>query len=297
MEDDFSSILQKSIKKLSNSPVLLIAGILVGIFSLPSLAIYGHFDTTVQDMASVFTVMVLPLIIMPFIVGGALGYALEARQKNTSSLKTFVDSGAKFYVKLFFGGIVAFLAFYFLIFTLALAFEIFLADPLIGVLLLAGAFVLSFLGLMAIEFYDIAIVADGANVKEAFSKSIEFARRNLALVVVFFIILLLAKYILVQIPLMGGATGEYMTNSTFMNMTSSMNTSLNSTLNSTFTTALTTPVTFSAPSLMMVAILQAIIQGIAFAFVTLFKTEFYMTLKDRRKITDFDYNFTDEKKP
>ncbi len=88
-----------------------------------------------------------------------------------------------------------------------------------------------------------------------------------------------------------------MTNSTFMNMTSTMNTSLNSTLNSTFTTALTTPVTFSAPSLMMVAILQVIIQGFAFAFVTLYKTEFYMTVKDRRKITDFDYNFTDEKKP
>jgi len=296
MEDDFSSILQKSIKKLSNSPVLLLAGILVGILSLSGLVMYGHFDTLVQDLASIFTVMVLPLVIMPFIVGGALGYALEARQKNSSSLKTFIDSGEKYYVKLFMGGIVAFLVFYFLIFTLAVAFELFLAAPLIGVLLLVGAVVLSFLGLMAIEFYDIAIVADGASVRESFAKSIEFARRNLAPVVVFFIILLLAKYVLVQIPLMGGATGEYMTNSTFMNMTSSMNTSLNSTLNSTFTTALTMPVTFSASSLIMVAILQTIIQGFVFAFVTLYKVEFYLTVRERRKITDFDYTF-DEKKP
>ncbi|HEY3422368.1 MAG TPA: hypothetical protein VGK13_04350 [Methanocellaceae archaeon] len=296
MEDNFSSILQKSIKKLSNSPVLLLAGILVGILSLSGLAIYGHFDTGVQDLASVFAVVVLPLIIMPFIVGGALGYALEARQKDTSSMKTFIDSGAKHYVKLFLGGIVAFLAFYFLIFTLALAFAIFLSAPLIGVLLLAGAVVLSFIGLMTIEFYDIAIVADGANVREAFFKSIDFARRNMAQVAVFFIIIVLAKYILVQIPLIGGATGEYMTNSTFMNMTSSLNASLNSTMNSTFTTALSTPITFGAPSLIMVAILQVIIQGFVFAFVILYKTEFYLTVKDRRKITDFDYSF-DEKKP
>ncbi len=296
MEDDFSSILQKSIKKLSNSPVLLLAGIIVGILSLSGLVIYGHFDTLVQNIASVFMVVVLPLIIMPFIVGGALGYALEARQKNASSLKTFIDSGKKHYVKLFLCGIIAFLVYYFLIFTLAIAFEIFLADPLIGVLLLVAAVLLSFLGLMAIEFYDIAVVADGASVRGAFIKSIDFARRNLALVVVFFIILVLAKYVLVQIPLMAGATGEYMTNSTFMNMTSTMNTSLNSTLNSTFTSALSTPVSFGAPSLIMVAVIQAVIQGFVFAFVTLYKTEFYMTVRDRRKITDFDYKF-DEKKP
>jgi hypothetical protein len=46
----------------------------------------------------------------------------------------------------------------------------------------------------------------------------------------------------------------------------------------------------------MVAILQVIIQGFVFAFVILYKTEFYLTVKDRRKITDFDYSF-DEKKP
>jgi hypothetical protein len=296
MEDDFSSILQKSIKKLSNSPVLLLAGLIAGILSVSGLAIYGHFDTTIQNLASIVTVVVLPLIVMPFIVGGALGYALELRRKNKSSLKTFIDSGTKYYVRLFMGAIVAFLAYYFLIFMLFLAFGIFMADPLIGVLLLVGAVVLSFIGLMAIEFYDIAIVAEGANVMEAFSRSIDFTRRNLAQVVVFFIIIVLAKYILVQIPLIGGATGEYMTNSTFMNMTSSLNTSLNSTMNSTFTTALSTPITFGATSLLMVAVLQVIIQGFVFAFVILYKTEFYLTVKDRRKITDFDYKF-DEKKP
>ena len=55
-------------------------------------------------------------------------------------------------------------------------------------------------------------------------------------------------------------------------------------------------VTFSASSLIMVAILQTIIQGFVFAFVTLYKVEFYLTVRERRKITDFDYTF-DEKKP
>lgn len=296
MEDDFFSILQKSIKLLSNGPVLLLAGILLGILSLPGLAVYGKLDLLLQYLESGYMAMVLPLLIMPFFIGGALGYVLEVRQKNSSSMKTFIDSGVKHYPRLLVAGVVAFLAYYFLMFTLILAMGIFLVSPLIGILPLLGSGVLAFLALMAIEFYDIAVVADGASVRQAFSKSIAFARRNLVQVVFFFVIIIIAKY-LVQIPQTAGVTGEYLTNSTYMNMTSSLNSSLNTTLNSTLTAALSTPVTFSATSFLMVAILQVIIQSVVFAFVIFYKAEFYLAVRDRKKITDFDYDFADEKKP
>jgi hypothetical protein len=47
----------------------------------------------------------------------------------------------------------------------------------------------------------------------------------------------------------------------------------------------------------MVAILQVILQGFVLAFVTLYKTEFFLTVRSRKRITDFDYDFSEEKKP
>ncbi len=120
MEDDFSSILQKSIKKLSNSPVLLLAGILVGIISLPGLVIYGHFDTCgTKHGLGLYSRGASPGHHALY-HGRCAWVCAGVRQKNTSSLKTFIDSGTKYYVKLFLGGIVAFLVYYFLIFTLCI---------------------------------------------------------------------------------------------------------------------------------------------------------------------------------
>ncbi len=44
----------------------------------------------------------------------------------------------------------------------------------------------------------------------------------------------------------------------------------------------------------MVAVFQIIVQGLVFAFLALYKTEFYLSVKGRKKITDFDYQFSDE---
>lgn len=288
MEDDFSSILQKSIKELSFSPVLLLAGLLVGVLSLPGLVAYSQLDSMIQVLASDYMMILLPLLIMPFITGGALGYALEVREKKSSSLTTFIESGKKYYMKLLMAAIVAFLAYYFLIMGLLIVVLGFaLADPIIGGLLAIASAVLVFLCLMAIEFYDIVIVAEGTTVGQSFVRSFEFARRNMVSAVFFFIVIIAAKF-LVQMPLMFRMVGEFMTNPTYLNMTS-----LNATMNAT----LTTPVTFNAPSLIMVAILQIILQGFVLAFVTLYKTEFFLTVRDRKKITDFDYDFSEEKKP
>ena len=309
MEDDFFSILQKSIQKLSNSPILLLAGLAIGILSLPGLAVYGKLDIVIQNLASGFMLVVVPLLLMPFFLGGALGYALELRRNGKASLKTFIDSGIKNYRGLFLAGIIAFVIYYIMMFILLIGMGLFIESPFVGVLMLVASIVLSFLCLMAIEFYDIVIVAEGAGVFQAFSKSVDFVRRNLLAIILFFVIILVVKY-LVQVPLMAGVTGEYMTNSTYMNMTSALNSSLfsssfnastnssiNPALNSTLNTALSTPISFSGPALALVAILQIVLQTVVFAFVTLFKVEFYETMKSRRKITDIDYDFADEKEP
>jgi hypothetical protein len=288
MEDDFFSILQKSVKEISLSPVLLVAGLILGVLSLPGLVAYSQLGTTIQALASDYMLILLPLLIMPFITGGALGYALEVREKKSSSLNTFVESGKKHYMKLLMASIVAFLLYYFLIMAfLVVVLGFAMADPIIGVLLGIASGVLVFLILMAIEFYDIAIVADDVTVPQAFSNSINFARRNWLYAIVFFGIIVLAKFI-VQMPLMFRMVGEFVTNPAYLNMTS-----LNATMNST----LTTPVTFGAPSLITVAILQAILQGFVLAFVTLYKTEFFMTVRSRKSIMDFDYEFAEDKKP
>jgi hypothetical protein len=287
MEDDFFSILRKSVKELSYSPVLLLAGLLVGILSLPGLAPYTQLGVTVQALASDYMIILMPLLIMPFITGGALGYALELREKKSSSLATFIESGKKYYMKLILAGIIGFLIYYFLLMSLiVVVLGFFMADPIIGGLLFIASAALVFLCLMVIEFYDIAIVANGATVRQSFSNSIEFARRNWAYTIGFFIIIILAKF-LVQMPLMFRMVGEFVTNPAYLNMTS-----LNATMNST----LTTPVTFGAPSLIMVAILQVILQGFVLAFITIYKTEFFLTVKSRKRITDFDYDFVEDKK-
>lgn len=289
MDDDFSSVLLKSIRALSNSPLLLIVGVLVGILAVPGLVVYGKFGELVSTLASNYMLIVLPLLVMPFITGGALGYALQVREKGASSLKTFLASAQKYYVKLVLGAAAAFLIYYMLLFGLLVIVGGALAgDVLIGSLLALASAALAFLCLMAIEFYDVSIVAEGTTVAQSFSNSVAFVRRNLASAVFLFIILIIAKFF-VQMPLMFRMMGEFMTNSTYMNMTY-----LNDTFNSTL---LTTPVTFGAPSLVMVAILQSIIQGFVFAFITLYKTHFYLGMKSRKKITDFDYDFSDEKKP
>ena len=118
--DDFVSIFGKSVREMGSSPILLMAGLAVGVLSLPVLAGYGKFDEITKSIAVNYSQLVLPLLVMPFITGGALGYAVEVRNKGASSLATFIDAAVKNYVKMVMAGVISFTVFYFLITGVAL---------------------------------------------------------------------------------------------------------------------------------------------------------------------------------
>jgi hypothetical protein len=297
--DDFISIIRKSIKELGGSPALLAAGFAVGVLSLSALASYGRFDEVIKMIAADYSMLLLPLLIMPFFTGGALGYAVEVRKNGSSSLSAFISSGVKNYVRMLMAGIIALVAFYFFITGVGLFLFIGgMGDPFIGSLLGFLTLALTFLCLMAIEFYDVSIIAEGSGVIAAFRNSIGFVKRNLLAATGFFLIVLFLKFLL-QMPLSFGLAGAMMTNQTYYDamMNASNATAANSTaLNMTSILSMG-PVTLGTGGLVTVAAFQVILQGFVFAFLALYKTEFYLTVKARKKITDFDYDFRDEPPP
>jgi hypothetical protein len=290
--DDFVSLFMKSLRGLGRSPVLLLAGFAVGVLSLPLLAGYGGLDEATRAIAVDFSQLLLPLVIMPFITGGALGYAAEVRNNGSSSLSTFIGSATKNYIKMLVAGIISFVVFYFLltgimVFLLAgTSFGPFIGS-IMGFLMLA----LTFFVLMSIEFYDIDIVAKGGGIMGAFRNSMDFVRRNLRTAVGFFILALIFKA-LVQMPLSFGLAGAMISNETYYNALTSANASINAT-----SLLSMEPVAIGPGLLIGVAIFQVLIQGFVFALLALFKAEVYLTVKSRKKITDFDYDFSDEKAP
>jgi hypothetical protein len=323
--NEFISLLAKSLKNLGNSPVLWIVGFIVGALSLPLLAQYAGLDDTMKSIAIDFSQLVLPILIMPFLAGGALGYALEVRKDGSSSLKTFLASATKNYPKMLMGGILAFCIYYFLvtgIMVFLLAGSLF--DPFLGSIMGILMVGLTFLCLTAIEFYDISIVAENTGVMAAFKNSIDFARKNLGMVVVFFLLAVFLKA-MVQAPLSVGLAGAMMTNQTYydalmnytLNATSAANvtaanvTAANITaLNATATNAtalnstaynMTSLFTMSPPPmgpglLGAVGLFQMVVQGFVFALLALFKADFYLSVRQKKKITDFDYDFSSEEK-
>jgi hypothetical protein len=286
---DFISMILNSIKKLSASPALLVAGFVVGALSLSNLAGYGGFDEVTKAIAADYSLLLLPLLIMPFFTGGALGYAVEARKNGSSSLSAFIGSGVKNYVRLLMAGIIAFVAFYFFMTGVTLFLLLGgMGDPFVGSILGSLTLALTFLCLMAIEFYDISMIAEGSGVIAAFRNSVDFVKRNLASATPFFIIVLALKALL-QMPLSFGLAGSMMANETYYSALTSANASLN------VTDILSAgPVAMGAGSLATVAAFQVILQGFVFAFLALYKTEFYLAARARKKITDFDYEFSDE---
>ena len=310
--DDVLSLFGKSLKEVGKSPVLLIAGLVVGVLSLPLLAGYGGLDETIRSIAVDFSQLFVPLLILPFVTGGALGYAMEVREKGSSSLKTFTASAVKHYPKMIMGGIIAFVAYYILL-TGVMVFLVAgaVVDPFLGSLMGLLVLAIAFLVLMAIEFYDISIVADGTGVMDAFKKSIDFARKNLTSVVVFFIVAVVLKA-LIQLPLSFGMAGAMLSNQTYYNAflaasNASFNNSTLTASNSTLLTANSSfnatsllnmaPITLSTEALIVVGIFQVLLQGFVFAFLAIYKTEVYLTTKGHKKITDFDYDFSEEKTP
>ncbi|AFC98938.1 hypothetical protein Mtc_0167 [Methanocella conradii HZ254] len=284
--DDFVSIFGKSVREMGSSPILLMAGLAVGVLSLPVLAGYGKFDEITKSIAVNYSQLVLPLLIMPFITGGALGYAVEVRNKGTSSMATFMDTAMKNYVKMVMAGVISFAVFYFLITGVALLLLTGVAaSPFMGSILGFLALGLAFLCLLSIEFYDICIVADGSGAIASFKNSIEFVKRNLPAAAGFFIIAVVLKA-LVQLPISFGLAGAMMANESYMALVGA-----NASMNVTEALSLA-PVTLGMGALLTVAVFQILIQGFVFSFLALFKAELYLALKNRKKITDFDYDFS-----
>lgn len=299
--DNVLSLFGKSMKEMGKSPVLLAAGFAVGVLSLPLLAGYGDIGETVRSLAVDFSQLFVPLLVLPFIGGGAIGYAVEVREKGSSGLSAFVASGVKHYPRMIMGGVIAFIVYYFLTAgSVLFALVGIMADPFLGSALGFIAMALAFFILMAIEFYDAAIVARGLGVIAAFRDSVDFARKNLATVAVFFLIVLVLKA-LVQVPLSFGLAGAMMANETYYsalmaasNSSLANGTAVNGTLDlASLMTADT--VRLGAGALATVGVFQVLVQGFVYALLTLFKVEVYLTTTSRKKITDFDYDFSDEK--
>jgi hypothetical protein len=287
--DDFITIFRKSIKALGNSPILLAMGFILGIIMLPQLAIFGPYDEVIQSVAVDYTQILLPLLILPFLMGGALGYAVEIRNNGSSSLSTFMGSAVKNYPRMFMGGVISFILFYILYFvTVVIVLVAGLGDPWITSILMLLAVALLFLILMSLEFYDISIVAEGFGVIAAYKNSIDFVKRNLAKTVPFFFILVVFKA-LVQMPLFIGVTAPIMQNQT--NYTSMIGP--NATLNATALLS-TVPAPMTPSSLFILAIFQVLMQTFVFAFLALYKADYYLSLKSVKRITDFDYDFSEE---
>jgi len=302
--DDFFSLFGKSMKDLGKSPILLLAGLIMGVLSLPLLAGYIGMGETIRSAFVDFSQLVVPLLITPYIVGGALGYAAEVREKGSSGLSTFLASAKKSYPKLLIGGIIAFIVYYFLLTAIMMFLLAGTVDPFLGSLLGILVLGLALFVLMSIEYYDIDIVAKSSGVLAAFRGSVDFARKNLLTAAGFFILAVALKS-LVQLPLSLGMAGAMISNETYYNALMAMS---NVSMNATSATAanasvnMTTllsmgNVTLSPEALVVVGIFQVLIQGFVFALLALFKANVYLTVRNRKKITDFDYDFSDEKSP
>jgi hypothetical protein len=110
----------------------------------------------------------------------------------------------------------------------------------------------------------------------------------MASVVSFFIVILILKGVVqMEVPMSFGMVGSVMSNSTYY----AALTNPNSSLNYTAVMGMMSTATLSLPVLLVAGIFQAVIQGLIFAFLALFKTEFYLTVKDGKNVTDLDYQF------
>jgi hypothetical protein len=297
--DDFASVLKKGLTGAGKGTVLIAAGLMSGI--VYALGLFNAFDVTSSDIPTLFMGLLLtfiPLMVIPFITGGALGYALEASAGGKPGWSTFFASARRHYFSLFFAGIAI------------LAVSTLLSYPG-ALLIISGAgdisllcmaelftFIALLVVLMFLEFYDVSIVSEGLGALDGLRASIAFVRNNLRRVVPFFLLILAAK-LLTQLPLFAAQTlrlaAEISANySLYFNNTS--NGTLNASyLNSTLA-AQTAPL--GTPTLIAIAVLQILVQTIVFAFVISYKVEFFRwakSYKTAKKITDFDYDFSNEK--
>lgn len=301
--DDLISVLKRGAAGAGRGPVLPVAGLMMGIISALGLLQYSSLgEAALNDTSSVLPMLVvtllavvLPQVALPFILGGALGYALESASGGKPGWKTFMDSGKKHYVSLLIAGVAAWVIFYMLALLATVLFTLGAISVALLPLMIILALAIMFICLMYIEFYDIAIVAEGTDFVRAFTASMAFVSKHLKLVIPFFIIVVIVK-LLVQLPIFVAifirTMAELVANFSYYNET--FNGTFNSTYtNSTLMSVQTAP--FSTPTLLSIAIMQILAQAVVFAFVISYKAEFYLWAKNLKKITDFDYDFSSEK--
>lgn len=293
--DDFASVLRKGFAGAGRGAPLLAAGLIVALAY--AVGLFNNVDVTTADTPTILLsaiVSFLPLVVVPYVTGGALGYVLEMSAGGKPGWPTFFESARKHYFSLFFASFIIFL-----IFNIALLIMI---AGAVDVMLLCMTFLFAIVALLAIlmflEFYDVAIVSENLGAVDGLRASFGFVRKNLGRVLPFFLLVLVAKCI-VQLPLyvvdmlrMVAVLGD--------NYSMFFNNSTTGTLNESFlnTTIASQATPLSTPSLIAVAALQILLQIIVFAFVISFKVEFWRwakTYKTAKKITDFDYDFSQEK--
>ncbi len=291
--DDFASVLRKGLAGAGKGAPILTAGLIVGL--VYAIGLFYSVDLASTDTAtSLISTLItfIPLIVIPYVVGGALGYALEASSGGNPWWPTFFASARKHYASLFFAGIAIYLLFY--------LSRIVLIVGAIDLTLLCTIFLLTivalFVVLMFLEFYDIAIVSGDMSAMEGLRASVAFVQKNLRRVIPFFLIVLASKA-LIMIPLYTAETLRMVADiaanySLYFNNTTTGEVNMTY-LNSTIA-ARATPM--SAPMLAIAAVLQILLQMIVFSFVISYKVEFWKWAKSIRSITDFDYDFSDEKK-
>jgi hypothetical protein len=297
--DDFASVLRKGLAGAGKGAPLLVAGLIAGL--VYAVGLFNTVDVTTADTIKILVsalVAFIPLVVIPYVTGGALGYALEASAGGKPGWPTFFESASKHYVSLLFAGVIVLIISTLMGYPLALLLFTGVGDMSLLCMTELLTYVAMFFVMMFLEFYDVAIVSEGLSAMDGLRVSFAFVRKNLRRVVLFFLIVLVAK-LFVQLP---GYTAETLRIAATLggNISLMFNNTTNGTLNESYLnstiTALATPM--STSSLIAVAGLQILLQIIVFAFVISFKAEFWRwakSYKAAKKITDFDYDFSEKK--
>jgi hypothetical protein len=298
--DDFISVLKKGLTGAGKGPVLIAAGLMSGI--VYAIGLFNTYDVTSSDIQILFMGLLLtfiPLIAIPFITGGALGFALETSAGGKPGWSTFFASARRHYFSLFFASIAILAVATLLSYPGALLIISGAGDVSLLCMAELFTFIALFVVLMFLEFYDVTIVSERVGALDGLRASIAFVQNNLRRVLPFFLIVLVAK-LLVQLPLFAAETLRLAAD-IGANYSLYFNNTTNGTLNASyFNSTLTAQAEpLGAPTLMVIAVLQILVQTVVFAFVISYKVEFFQwakSYKTAKKITDFDYDFSDERK-
>jgi hypothetical protein len=294
--DDFASVLRKGLTGAGRGTPLLAAGLIAALVYAS-----GLFNNAYVESADISALLIsasisfLPLVVVPYVTGGALGYALEASAGGKPGWPTFFASANKHFRSLFIAGILILLISTLLGYPAVLMLASGLGDMSLLCMAELLTFALLFIALMFLEFYDVAIVSADLGAMDGLRASVAFVRKNLRRVLPFFLIVLVAK-LFVQMPLLAAEMLRMMAE-IGTNYTLYFNNTSNGTLNTTYLNsslaAAATPL--GTPTLIAIAVLQILVQTIVFAFIIAYKVEFFQWVKSFKSITDFDYDFSDEK--